>query len=255
MRYPLNVFLKRWVLVNLEIMQEFFCDKRGLIILKNASYAEDGMVSANYAGFLDDPVFRTAYIENSKETFNSHSGSKNGTTRWRSHIVCWAFNQAKFLEGDLLEFGVYYGHLMATACDYHKFQNWDKTLFLIDTWGENSHYDKSNRYSQDIFEEVKLKFSKYHNVKLIRGFVPEVLNKIKCKKISFISLDMNCGMPEHLVLKELWDRMVPGSIVYLDDYGDLNHANVQKEIDIFFSDKNETILCFPNKVAIVVKTS
>jgi hypothetical protein len=48
--------------------------------------------------------------------------------------------------------------------------------------------------------------------------------------------------------------MVPGAIVYLDDYCDQTHSNLRKNINDFFVDKNESILCFHNSSAIVVKS-
>ena len=248
------LFLKRLLIANCEIINEFIFKKPGLILLKNASHSADGVTTVNYTEFLDEQKFTSAYIENTRESFKDQTNSKYAKTKWRAHIVAWAFNQAKFLEGDLIEFGVYYGSLVGTACTYHDFQNWDKTLFLVDSWGENSDYLASNRYSVDIFEKVKLKFAKFQNVTLVRGKVPEVLKKITSEKISFISLDMNDGLPERLVLEALWDKMVPGAIVYLDDYCDPTHSNLRKNINDFFDDKNESILCFHNSCAIVVKS-
>lgn len=254
MKYSLNIFLKRLLNANVDIIGEYLFNKPGVILQKNASHSADGVTTANYSGFLDDERFTAAYIEMTKELFINRENQNMQKIKWRAHIVAWAFNQAKYLEGDLLEFGVYWGNLMGTACVYHNFQNWDKTLFLVDTWGENSGYDEKNRYSEDIFLEVKYKFAKFENVRLIRGLVPEVLNRVNSTKISFISLDMNHGLPERLVLEALWDKMVPGAIVYLDDYCDQNHSNVRKEIDSFFLKKKESILCFHNTCAIVVKS-
>jgi hypothetical protein len=248
------IFMKRLLIANLEIINEFLFKNPGLILLKNASHSADGVVTVNYAKFLDEERFTSAYIENTKESFNNEGNSKYSKTKWRAHIVTWAFNQARFLEGDLIEFGVYWGSLMGTACTFHDFQNWNKTLFLVDSWGGvNSDYPESNRYSVDIFEKVKFKFEKFQNVKLVRGIVPEVLKKITCEKISFISLDMNDGLPERLVLEALWDKIVPGGIVYMDDYCDQTHSNLRQNMDEFFIDKKESILCFHNSCAIVVK--
>ena len=247
--------MKRLLIANLEIINEFLFKKPGLILLKNASHSADGVVTVNYAKFLDEERFTSAYIENTKESFNNEGNSKYAKTKWRAHIVTWAFNQARFLEGDLIEFGVYYGSLMGTACTFHDFQNWNKTLFLVDSWGGvNSGYPESNRYSVDIFEKVKFKFEKFQNVKLVRGNVLEVLKKITCEKISFISLDLNDGLTERLVLEAVWDKIVPGGIIYLDDYCDQIHSNLRKNIDEFFIDKKESILCFHNSCAIVVKS-
>ena len=118
----------------------------------------------------------------------------------------------------------------------------------------NSGYPESNRYSVDIFEKVKFKFEKFQNVKLVRGNVLEVLKKITCEKISFISLDLNDGLTERLVLEALWDKIVPGGIIYMDDYCDQTHSNLRQNIDEFFIDKKESILCFHNSCAIVVKS-
>lgn len=195
------------------------------------------MTTVNYAEFLNEQKFTYAYIENTKELFKSKTNSKYAETKWRAHIVAWAFNQAKYLEGDLIELGVYCGSLVGTACTYHDFQNWDKTLFLVDTWGENSDYPASKCYSVDIFQKVKLKFARFQNVALVCGKVPEVLKKITSEKIPFISLDMNDGLSERLVLDALWEKIVPGGTVYLDDYCDQTRSGLRKNINDFFIDK------------------
>lgn len=172
---------------------------------------------------------------------------------WRYHIVLWASNHCKELDGDFVEVGVWYGLLSRSICKYISFEKIDKKFHLFDTWGNEQSISK---YPNDVFKNVQDRFSFYPNVTLHRGLLPKSLEKVESdiKKISFLSIDLNDGRPERQVLEILYERIVEGGIIYFDDYG-WNYPLLRKLVNEFFEDKNETLLHFACGSSIVIKGS
>ena len=169
---------------------------------------------------------------------------------WRAHICCWAASQAIHLEGDFIECGVWYGVLSKVICSYTDFGSQNRNFYLIDSWGKmpGSHAD----YQEEIYDIVKKRFAKWQNVILVKGLVPEVLSKIPSRKIAYLSIDMNGSEPEKAALEFFYDKIVPGGVIYFDDYG-LPYPELRDVVNKFFADKPETLLHFPSGNSIVVK--
>jgi len=213
----------------------------------------DGFATTHYVGFLHDRKFREAYQEafaNIEDpSFIKVRDSLN--IAWRAHIVTWAANQALKLNGDFVECGVWYGVLSKTICEYTNFPQSDKKFYLIDTWGDKIIRLHEN-YKIDMFSIVKERFKAYPNVQLIRGSVPEILEKVPVTSISYLAIDMNGYFAERKTLERYYDMVVPGGIIYFDDYG-WDYPKLRETVDDFFSDKPEKLLHFPSGNSIVVK--
>jgi len=111
---------------------------------------------------------------------------------------------------------------------------------------------QSSSYKRDIYEDVKERFSMYPSVELIKGVVPDCLTRITTSRIAYLSIDMNSSEPELKTLEYFYDKVVPGGIIYFDDYG-WEYPELRKVVDKFFSSKPETLLHFPSGNSIVVK--
>ena len=232
-------------------------------ILKKKLLIEDNFATANYFEFLVEQKFKKSFL-NSTEIFRSESFSGSGTnpridstlelerfqdTRWRAHIVCWAANKVRSLDGDFVDCGVCYGILPKTVCEYIDFATLEKTYFLVDPWGETP---EGGLYKVDIYDEVRARFAEYPNVKLIRGLVPEVLKYVNPEKVAFLAIDMNGSKPERAALEHFYPKMVRGGVIYFDDYG-WNYPELRATVAEFLSDKPESLLHFPNGTAILIK--
>ena len=53
----------------------------------------------------------------------------------------------------------------------------------------------------------------------VRGILPGTLSQVKFGRIAYLSMDLNNAAPEKAVIEQLWDRLVPGAMIILDDYG------------------------------------
>ena len=233
----------------------YFTGERGMITKFEAQYFGDGFATTHYVAFLHDQKFLKAY----DGCFDLVSPkvarwARNQDIRWRAHIVTWAAQQAIRLDGDFVECGVWWGFLSKTICEYTDFSKYeDKTFYLIDTWGDPTNQQLNHAgYKQDMFDTVKERFKSYPNVRLIRGFVPDVLSEVPVRKIAYLSIDMNGDVAERKTLERYYENMVPGGIIYFDDYG-WGFPKLRETVDDFFKDKPETLLHFPSGNSIVVK--
>jgi O-methyltransferase len=69
------------------------------------------------------------------------------------------------------------------------------------------------------------RFEGYANLRVIKGVIPDVLDDGCPDKISFLHLDMNAAKAEIGALEVLFEKMVPGGFVVLDDFGHSRHRN------------------------------
>ena len=157
----------------------------------------------------------------------------------------------KSIEGDFVECGVWYGMLSRTMCEYVDFNKIKRSFYLFDTWGKMPGSHPNPNYQHDIFTSVKDRFSKFKNVHLIRGAVPNSFDQVQIKKIAYLGIDMNDGIAELATLEKFYDKVVSGGIIYFDDYGPF--LKVRKVVDDFFKDKPESLLYFPSGNAIIIK--
>ncbi len=230
-----------------------------LVFSKKLSYAQDCLFTTIKTDFMKDPLFIESYnigralMPNSWGDYQFH---------WRAYVICWSANQAKNLEGDFVDCGVNTGMFSKMIINFIKFENLKKDYYLLDTFnGMSEKYSSKEEiqrseemgYSTDIYEEVKNTFHGLDYVKIIKGAVPETLPLVLSEKISFLSVDMNCALPEREALEFFWDRIVKGGIVLIDDYGFPGHEEQKKLHDEFAKEKGVLILPLPTGQGMIVK--
>lgn len=222
-----------------------------LITKKESTYFGDGVATIRFSEHLDSKHFIDSYNGAWEKVNSSWLQQSKIDIRLRAHICTWAAQQVKHLEGDFLEFGTYYGILAMTMCNYISFEKLPKKFYLFDSWGPLPGHHPS--YPEEIFEIVKERFTRYNNVEMVRGIVPDSLAQVSIKKIAYIGIDMNSHLAERSVLDILYQKIVPGGIIYFDDYGWGEHSQLRETIDDFFKDKPEELLHFPSGNSIIVK--
>lgn len=224
----------------------------GLSIMRRATYKSDGMITLHNVDFLSDPRFKISFQKGLEDIPRDLVENVFESIRWRAHICCWAANQAINLKGDFVECGVWYGVLARTIAEYTQFQRFNKNFYLLDTFGNLGRSDRVE-YEPDIYDVVKKRFSDFENVHLVRGHVPGTLSQVPSESIAYLSIDMNAVEPERHALNYFYQKMVPGGIIYFDDYGWAGHRDLKVMIDEFFNDKPESILYMPTGQGIVIK--
>ena len=224
-------------------------------------YSEDNLFTLNAAPFLDDENFVRAY------DFGAQTNSWHGLSiRWRAYIACWAGSYASKLDGDFVECGVNRGGLARAIIDYVGFEHLNKRFYLIDTFsglvpthlseeeikkGILSAYSYYNDNSAKIVEKT---FARFKNVKIVQGSVPDVLSSLQINRVAFLSLDMNCTIPEIRAAEYFWPRMCLGGVMILDDYGNLLHCEQRKAFDDFARDRGVQVLALPTGQGVIFKS-
>lgn len=223
-------------------------------------YNFDKMASDNGTFFMEDTKFKKAY-ESSKKI-----AQWDRDCYWRVYINCWAANHAKLIEGDFVECGTHQGGFANAIIKYldKDFKNLDKNFYLFDTFNgiqKNLLSEQEKQSSSgyllghypECYEEVKKRFSYYKNVHLVRGVIPQSLNNVKIDKISYLSIDMNCTLPEKEALKHFWDKISIGGIIIFDDYGFDGYEEQRRAHDIFAKSKNCEICTLPTGQGLLIK--
>lgn len=173
--------------------------------------------------FMQDPRFRQSY----------ESTVRNDQERslvWRLHVLAWAADHAKNIEGDFVECGVLRGFSSAVLCKFLEFEKIPKTYYLYDTFeglSEDMASEKELRQSvsykqsdsTEQLEEVRQLFASYPNVRIVKGVVPHSFTEAMPEKVAFMHLDMNAAKAEIAALENLFDRMSPGAVLVFDDFG------------------------------------
>ncbi len=142
--------------------------------------------------------------------------------------------------------------------DYLDFNSVGKKFFLLDTYcgfpqDTISSFANDGQYS-DCYEDVVRTFAPYRGAIVIKGVIPETLERITSKQVSYLSIDLNCAEPEIAAFTFLWPRLVPGAVILLDDYA--NGPAYQRQKDAFdhlSRDLNVPILTLPTGQGMIVK--
>ena len=121
--------------------------------------------------------------------------------------------------------------------------------------GTSPEYDKTNHFVKygSWYDDVVKNHGNKKNLSIIEGYLPNTLKTVDIKNICFLSIDLNSYKPEIECMEILWDKIVPGGIIVLDDYGfpgcesQLHHHNE------FIKKKNKKILTLPTGQGLIIK--
>ena len=225
------------------------------LFLGRITYFMPGLVTTKNCDFMKDPEFIKAYNAAMKQHYMPDAGT------WGYHVNQWAAFRAKQLEGDFVECGVYKGTIAMSNITYMDFKTLkNRKYYLFDTFcGVDEEFCTEDEYLRlknaypDCYEFVVNSFKKYPNVVIVKGPVPKTLSQVHIEKVAYLSLDMNCALPELEALKYFWPKLVPGGIVVLDDYGWPTCENQKTAADNFASSVRVKVLSLPTGQGIIIK--
>lgn len=225
-------------------------------------YSADGLHTFHNCDFIKHPRFQQAYQYG---LLNARPGI---SVEWRVHVALWAATQCVPLNGDYIECGVHTGILSGAVMTWLDFERMShKKYYLLDTFegipldqistaefasgvaNMNRKYDLGDKTYMD----VKEKFSKWTNCKIIRGKVPDTLDQVESTSFAYVSIDMNVTAAEIAAAEYFWPKMVPGGIMLLDDYGWESHIQQKIAFDEFALRHGIQILSLPTGQAILMK--
>ncbi len=174
---------------------------------------------------------------------------------WRRYILaCSAYHCAQ-LPGDFVECGVYRGTGIKTVIDYFGKDEFTKTYWGYDTYDYNpvEHHTFAGQ-KDGLFNEIQQRFAGYDRVNLVKGLLPESLVDNSPEQIAFLHIDLNNAEYEIAVLDVLFDRVVSGGMVILDDYEWAGEYRLQKIAeDAWFDKRKYRVFPLPTGQGLVLK--
>ncbi len=227
-------------------------------------YDRDGLRSVHNHDFMRDPAFIAAYARGVQ-------AAGDLDWHWRVHVGLWAAYSASKLDGDFVECGVNRGFLSSAIMQY---LDWDKTgkiFYLLDTFtGLDERYVSATEIDSGTLvnnetnlatghyvsgvDSVEENFAEWNNLKIIKGSIPDTLPGIKAKQIAYLHLDMNCAPPEVSAFEYLWDRLVNGAFVLLDDYAYQGYREQKYAMDKAANAKGHKIVSLPTGQGLIIRS-
>ena len=232
--------------------------KKKFYVYTNYPFNRDGLATK----------FNFEFIKK-KDFFNAYNKSMAPRMEWRAHVLGWAAKHAVNLgSGDFVECGTHTGGTASFVFFYSKLYKTNKKFYLIDTFTglvenlisneekkewKKDKVDPRKVFNTDVESIVRDKFKKYKNVKIIKGEIPAILQKLKIKKISYLHIDLNNAFPEVAALNFFWNKIAKGGVIVADDYGWPSHTVQKREWDKFIQKKKNKILSLPTGQGLVIK--
>lgn len=201
-------------------------------------------------GFLQDETLMQAFSRHT-ETDNEKA------TLWRVNVLLWAARQGLNVEGDFIECGCYRGTSARIICDMLSFsQLSNRKYYLYDLFEHNdsiSTHHSMPAHSETLVEKVRQRFTDSPNVRIIQGCVPDSLIDNMPEKIAFMHIDLNNLQAELGALEMLFDRLTPGGILILDDYGWGGYAQQHIQESAWMRARGHHVLELPTGQGMVIK--
>jgi O-methyltransferase len=220
------------------------------------------------AGFMDDPRFLAAY-QGVRGSHFYDAFDPPHTIAWRLHTLVWAAQRALNIDGDYVECGVFKGDMTWVVTELVDFGVLSREFYLYDTFAgfsprysspedypdSDTFFDLAHRDYGDpsIYPAVIDRFKNLSNVRVIRGVVPDVLAETVPDRIAYLHIDLNSPAAEVAALEVLFDRVVAGGTIVLDDYGWYFFRKQKEAEDAFFAARGHSVLELPTGQGLVVK--
>ncbi len=210
-------------------------------------FAADNLIAINrITGFLKEKKF--VDLAN-KFFFNDDFHS---SIIWRIHILSWAVDSCKNLDGDMIEFGCYDGTVAEFLINYNDLFEFRNKFYLYDIF-DSPPVGAGEKHSKDLYTSVEEKMKKYSFVKVVKGLLPSSFSDKIPEKISFVHLDLNSAETEIELLNLFFDSLVPGGIIILDDYATMYYENQHISEKSFFKNLGYKVVELPSGQGMVIK--
>ncbi len=176
---------------------------------------------------------------------------------WRVSVVAWAARSvmSRRIPGDLVECACAMGTTARIVCDYTSFAAQDRKYYLYDLFdpGQTMQHHDTGGQQGSLYDKVRSRFTDCPNVRVLQGRVPEVLQAESPSQVAFMHIDLNNAPAEIGALEILFDRLSPGGILILDDYGWLGYKAQKQAEDPWLAARGYQVLELPTGQGLVFK--
>lgn len=212
-------------------------------------FADNFLTWGRNMSMLDDQPFVSAWQSNLES-------ASDEAIIWRRYVLACAAYHCVQLEGDFVECGAYTGVGMKTVIDYLGGPAFPKTFWGFDIFEHDSSMlnHAMPEHGAGLYERVQKKFAAHSQVRLIKGLIPQVFENNCPDQIAYLHIDLNQAPAEIAALEYLFDRIVPGGILILDDYEWSGIYRAQKLAeDQWFDARHYRVMPLPTGQGLVIK--
>lgn len=212
-------------------------------------YAADNLLTyQRNLSFMEDAPFMAAWREHAGDAVEK-------AILWRTSILLGGARNGLKLDGDFVECGCYKGTTARILCDAMNFGASSKRFFLYDLFEHDAtmQHPALPEHSRQLYASVRERFADLPRVVVQQGRIPEVLAQTCPEKIAFMHIDMNNAAAEVGALEVLWDRMVPGAMLVLDDYGWEAYRTQKLAEDAWLGARGYQVIELPTGQGLVIK--
>lgn len=183
------------------------------------------------------------------------------------------FNQVKHLDGRIAECGCWKGlssYIILQAClqdnpgykgeDYHIFDSFEG---LSAPTAEDAVTDKKGNvlsesakpqgYYNAQLTSVQNALSQFNAVTYHKGWIPDSFKSVDEGFYKFVHADLDFYAPTIESLKYFYDRLVPGGLIVVDDYGSNKWPGVILAVESFCSDRKINPILLSSNQAVIWK--
>jgi hypothetical protein len=217
-------------------------------------FEQDGLATSRIRPFENNQSFIQAKYETVRMI------GRDFKIDWRSHVFLWAYRESLHLQGSAVELGTGKAWMFTMALNHQGLPNLGE-VYLVDRFsslavnrktGEPIQGTDNFYYSADL-DNLRSRFVSQTGVKFAQGEIPLVLKTLDLEKIRFVHVDLNAATPEVEGLRYLWNRIVFGGIVLLDDYGSPEFKESHNAMDALAKELGFEILGLPTGQGLILK--
>ena len=195
-----------------------------------AKFAEKGLTCKTWDDYLQERMDNAELLELVGE------GIRTAVDCDRLDMLCRMCRRAESMDGNLAEVGVWRGgtsNLMAKMLPH-------KQLFAFDSFTglHNASPERGDEMTNGTFDdvsvaEVRSMLAERGNVSLHEGYFPQTADVVENEKFCLVHCDVDTYQSTKDVLDFFWDRMVPGGVIVVDDYGHKHTKGCRQAVDEF----------------------
>ncbi|MGB3221273.1 MAG: TylF/MycF/NovP-related O-methyltransferase [Desulforhopalus sp.] len=165
------------------------------------------------------------------------------------------------LSGEMAECGCYVGvsaWFMAQASP-------NKQLYLFDSFEGLSTPGKCDKPDDgvQVWEKGDLQTSEdilrnnlkeYSNIQILKGWIPTRFPEVNDTNFTLVHIDVDLYQPTLDSLNFFYERLTPGGVIVLDDYGYLTCPGAYKAANDFMVGKPEYLIHLPTGQGVIIRT-